>query len=317
MGRHSRSETQVSPVHAPTGCFVRAHFALPSGARAARAQFRPARSSTVARPPEASIDKPARRRLNWKIIQKRGTLLNKIFQGAREKQDRTLRPVWGARAGFTHSRRKALHLLLVAATVVPDFLHAAGRSGATAILNAQAVCCGPPVGRRPGAALRAAKTWPNSLPFVLGTPPPRRCLRALRNSSLYPKTEAGGSLGIAFVPVSPQFGASGVRNELWRVAALRLPGRRTARPCGSQEHGLCFRPKHRPVSASLRLRCRSAAFRAPGDSFCFGSSPKQLNRLLRRGARGISIVARWDFISFCSSQNERNPSSGGRATGEL
>jgi len=40
------------------------------------------------------------------------------------------------------------------------------------------------------------------------------------------------------------------------------------------------------VSASLRLRCRSAAF----------------------------AVARWDFISILLSQNERNPLLRGRAT---
>ena len=45
-------------------------------------------------------------------------------------------------------------------------------------------------------------------------------------------------------------------------------------------------PVLRPVSASLRLRFRSAAFpRALRDSFSFGLSPKELNRLLRRGAR--------------------------------
>ncbi|WP_300400972.1 hypothetical protein, partial [uncultured Rikenella sp.] len=49
-----------------------------------------------------------------------------------------------------------------------------------------------------------------------------------------------------------------------------------------QEHS----PKHCAVSASLRLRYRSAAF----------------------------SVARWDFISILLSQNKRNPSLSGRAT---
>ena len=38
-----------------------------------------------------------------------------------------------------------------------------------------------------------------------------------------------------------QFTASGVRNEPRRVAARRLPGRRTARPYGSQQLSQCFR----------------------------------------------------------------------------
>ena len=54
-------------------------------------------------------------------------------------------------------------------------------------------------------------------------------------------------------------------------------------PKGSQKHG----PKHCPVSASLRLRFRSATFPSPA---------------------GISS-------RFCSPQNERNPSLGGRETG--
>mgnify|MGYP001116445147 CR=1 FL=1 len=49
-------------------------------------------------------------------------------------------------------------------------------------------------------------------------------------------------------------------------------------------------PNPRPNSPPRGSLCGSAiapphCHRAPGDSFCFGSSPKQLNRLLRRGAR--------------------------------
>ncbi len=68
---------------------------------------------------------------------------------------------------------------------------------------------GPKAQRASPATLRVARAQPNSLPVRPRRAPSHRCLRALRNSRLAPKNEAGGSLGIAFVPVSPQFGASG------------------------------------------------------------------------------------------------------------
>ena len=68
-------------------------------------------------------------------------------------------------------------------------------------------------------------------------------------------------------------------NELRRVAVRRARWRRTARFKEPQELGQQRGPKHspilRPVSASLRLRCRSAAFsRALRDSSIFGAPPK-------------------------------------------
>ncbi len=103
------------------------------------------------------------------------------------------------------------------------------------------------------------------------------------------------------------------RRFLWNRAIRSRPiavhrWRRTARLCEPQKLGQrrgpaqrenrsrFSRPKNkqspkpspvlRPVSASLRLRFRSAAFpRALRDSFSFGLSPKELNRFFRRGAR--------------------------------
>ncbi len=174
-----------------------------------------------------------------------------------------------------------------------------------------------PPSRKPGAGLMRAGAQEvpqyslRVCPFGLSPTPPRRFapgrqgrrpegpqkfspsllqVRAARSGGGPQAQRASPAIpcGIAFVPTSSQSGASGGGNELRRVAALRLPGRRTARPCGSQQ----FSPKHRPVSASLRLRSRSAvSFSARlGDSFCFGSSPKQLNRLLRRGARYLRAL---------------------------
>ncbi|WP_304773666.1 hypothetical protein, partial [uncultured Rikenella sp.] len=62
-------------------------------------------------------------------------------------------------------------------------------------------------------------------------------------------------------------------------------------------------PVLRPVSASLRLRCRSATF-----SRALGNLVKTRKRILtislsRRGAR-LFLVARWDFISILLPQNE-------------
>ncbi len=55
------------------------------------------------------------------------------------------------------------------------------------------------------------------------------------------------------------------------VAGLRWGRLRPARLYESQKHSPTHGPKHCPVSASLRLRCRSAAFsRALRDSSTFG-----------------------------------------------
>ncbi len=83
----------------------------------------------------------------------------------------------------------------------------------------------------------------------------------------------------------------------------------------------------RPVSASLRLRCRSAGAFGHSEIATSTRFSRALAEILLEPftmvltisfsssrARGISIVARWDFSSFCSPQNERNPSLGGRAT---
>ena len=107
------------------------------------------------------------------------------------------------------------------------------------------------------------------------------------------------------------FGRSQRRTKTERersISALRIRGLRADRyhgdlelfalsPKHDQEHGSTHRPNSRPkqaqpspvlrpVSASLRLRLRSAAL----------------------------AVARWDFISILLSQNEQNPSLGGRVT---
>ncbi len=104
-----------------------------------------------------------------------------------------------------------------------------------------------------------ARLSPHSVMFGLSPTPPKH------SQQINPKPVPILSLySVKFVLGAGGGAASGECNELQRVAALPLPGRRTARPKGSQKHGQQLSPTHspvlRPVSASLRLRCRSAAF---------------------------------------------------------
>ncbi len=150
-----------------------------------------------------------------------------------------------------------------------------GRPGGTATLNAKRRVAGLP-GRKSSA--------PAPLSILLGS----GC--ALRGWAEGPARRPGGSSNrkstahsSATCLQSPPAESS---NERRRVAVRRVGWRRTARLCESQKLG----SKHRPVSASLRLRFRSAAFcrRPPKegflrrdkffarlhDSFYFGSPPK-------------------------------------------
>ncbi len=108
----------------------------------------------------------------------------------------------------------------------------------------------PGVGRRPSAQARRFYEPQKHGPFVLGAPPPRRCLRALRSGSLYPNKRPAIPLGIALFALS-----------------LKLA------------------PKHCPVSASLRLRCRSAAFSRAWGNLVKTHKCILTISLLRRGAR--------------------------------
>ena len=66
--------------------------------------------------------------------------------------------------------------------------------------------------------------------------------------------------------------ACGAQNELHELRASAAGGFGPRDPKGSQEHSPKLAPVLRPVSASLRLRYRSAAFsRALRDSSIFGS----------------------------------------------
>ena len=119
---------------------------------------------------------------------------------------------------------------------------------------------------------------------------------------------------------SVKFAASGECNELRRVAALRLPGRRTAQLCESQEPGQQHSPIHYP-NLSLMLgparRENRGRFSRPKNSTAQSKAQFSASCPPHCGSAFAPprfAVARWDFISILLSQNEQNPSLGGRVT---
>ena len=78
------------------------------------------------------------------------------------------------------------------------------------------------------------------------------------------------SVGFGLSPIPPSGKAAGRRGRRFREPRYSLSAQSSAK-----KHSPTHRPILRPVSASLRLRFRSAAFsRALRDSFYFGSPPK-------------------------------------------
>ncbi len=162
---------------------------------------------------------------------------------------------------------------------LPDcnLIPAAGASGG----KTSSASCGPTPGwpgpsdslGRKSSALFTAQ----SIGFGLAPIPPSGKAAGRRGRRFYEPQKQR-----PFVRTLFAVAASGECNELRRVAVRRVGWRRTARLCESQKLG----SKHRPVSASLRLRLRSAAFPSPaGISSRFCSPQNERNPYFRRGAR--------------------------------
>ena len=105
--------------------------------------------------------------------------------------------------------------------------------------------------RRAGpATLWVARATHLSFRFVLGAPPTRRYLRALRLGSLYPNKRTAIPLESHYSLFFKQFVANGECNEPRRVAVHRVGWRRTARLCEPQKQ----QPIHHPNSVGFGLR---------------------------------------------------------------
>ena len=150
------------------------------------------------------------------------------------------------------------------------------------------------------ACSRWAKGWsyPTFLDGLKPAGPKATSVAGLRCGRLRPARLYESQEHYPFVSCR-QFAASGEQQRAPTSAALRLPGRRTARLKEPQKLG----PKHCPVSASLRLRCRSAAF-----SRALGNPVKTRKRVLtislfRRGARSRHCPG-WN-CSFCEQKEPK------------
>ena len=140
-------------------------------------------------------------------------------------------------------------------TLTGSTLAAGASVGKTSIAS-----CGPTPGVAPARATRWVAEAPhNFLNFGLSPTPPRRSAPGRQGRRLKEPQEHNLFL-LTIHPrarylLSVQAGQSlrGLKRA-WRVTSLRGGRLRPARPKGSQKLG----PKRRPVSASLRLRYRSA-----------------------------------------------------------
>ena len=153
---------------------------------------------------------------------------------------------------------------------LPSFLERAEACGAYSNVS-----CGPPRSEASARATqRVARTPPPAPPyfgFGLRAPGVGRRPSAQARRFYEPQKQH-------FLYYPNPLGSSSARPPR---AAKASPSPRTAIPQGiallalSLKRGKKHSPTLRPVSASLRLRCRSAAFsRALRDSFYFGSPPK-------------------------------------------
>ncbi len=162
----------------------------------------------------------------------------------------------------------------------PELPHVAelcadGRPGGTATLDAQAACCGPPVGgvrpARPyGSQKHSPFTVSHSVTFVLGVPP--RAANASLYITLFALSLSNSPPAVnATSPDELQSAARGggeLRDPTGRKSTANNSAPRSAQRGGKTGYGFPAQNRHspklapvlRPVSASLRLRCRSAAF---------------------------------------------------------